>query len=204
MHSHGLLITVFCGDRLHGAGTTPSHFEVLKIEPLLFEEISARTGGPGSGPYGAKDQADGKRIQDEGGPGVALALFQFVAVGGLKMKGVPCVVERYALAGGRDSGCTRVASQRELKNTVKEHVNGVALSAVLERPEAVERPLVKGVGCKLSRLQGWVFAFNVRASGCRACRSLSLCAYAYGYIEVSWSLSLLIALNERNWTDSIA
>ena len=144
MHTHGLLITVLCGDRLHGAGTTPSHFEVLKIEALAFEEITARTGGAGF--YGARDIADSKRIQDGGGLGVALALFQFVAVGGLKMKGVPCVVERYALTERRDPGCARVTSSRELENTVRGHINGVALPAMLERPDAVDRPVVEGVG----------------------------------------------------------
>ncbi len=143
MHTHGLLVTVFFGDRLHGAGATPSHFEVAKIEALPLEEMAARTGGATF--YNAKDLADCKRIQDEGGLGLALALFVFVQ-GGSEPKGGPCLVERYALTERRDPGYARVTSWRELEDTVKVQINGVALPPLVLRPDAVERPVVDGMG----------------------------------------------------------
>ncbi|KAI1791165.1 hypothetical protein LXA43DRAFT_443895 [Ganoderma leucocontextum] len=154
VHTHGLLVHVLFGDRLHGASATPSHFEVTQIEALSFEEMKARTFGPVL--YDARDLADCRRIQDEGGLGLAIALFEFRNAGPVSGKGAPCayLVERYALTERRDPGCARVSSWRELENTVKGHINGVALPAMLDRPDAVVRPAANQVDQLVHSLLG--------------------------------------------------
>ncbi|PIL33566.1 hypothetical protein GSI_04189 [Ganoderma sinense ZZ0214-1] len=145
IHTHGLLVSVLFGDRLHGTSATPAHFQLVSIEALPFKEIEVRTGGAGF--HSARDVKDCQRIQDEGGLGLAVAVFQYCNAESLDGNDVQCVnfVERYALTERRDPGYRRVSNARVLENTVKGHINGVALPEMLDRPEAVERPPANGI-----------------------------------------------------------
>ncbi|KAM5543042.1 hypothetical protein V8D89_003426 [Ganoderma adspersum] len=145
IHTHGLLVHVLFGDRLHGTSPTPSHFELVKIEALSFKEMEPRTLGAGF--HSGRDLVDCQRIQDEGGLGLAIAIFQYCNTEPVGSKGVQCVnlVERYALTERRDPGFPRLSNWRVLENTVRGHINGVALPVMLARPQAVERPEANGI-----------------------------------------------------------
>ncbi|KAM5543047.1 hypothetical protein V8D89_003431 [Ganoderma adspersum] len=142
IHTHGLLVHVLFGDRLHGASATPSHFQVIKVEALSFQEIGARSLGS-TGFYTDSDLEECRRIQDGGGLGVAVAVFRFIDAAAVAAadgtKGVSCLhmVERYRLMERRDPRAAHVGSWTELENTVIGHINGVTLPEMLERPDAI-------------------------------------------------------------------
>ena len=126
------------------ARATPSHFQVVKVEALSFEEIGASSLG-NTEFHNDGDLEACPRIQDEGGLGLAVVVFRFIdaaavaAVDGTKCVSCSQMVERYRFTERRDPGRAGVGSWTELENTVIAHVNGVTLPAMLEWPPAVVR-----------------------------------------------------------------